>query len=397
MFSVVFLGKGTVLHLLFFSMLYTVISFISTGKSKERKFYIQVSVAICYLLSLFLICLNSVHSVYAFWMVGGWLLCCLVTPYVGMICQIWFCLWNVLLIGGTLEEFSLQLLVSAGLCFLMPYLRKLSNMGYVILIGLFGNGIIIMLRQDWNFKKILGWSSLFWEGSLFLAILFSAVLSWLLQGMIRTGNLKFIRNGMASFFQSEKVVWQEGTFVKLGDLAAERMVEKQDKKLVPFLQKDFTLLLRLQQELPQVYRHSVQVAGVAKGAAKVLGIDQQFIYAGGLYHEIGRLEGDNYIKAGIDLLKKYQAPGELLTMVEEHNVSNRFPTSPETAVLMFTDSVVTMIERLPKATEKKKKVELTKKVFQLRLEQGALENSQLTLKQFRLLQQYFLEWLTKRE
>lgn len=49
------------------------------------------------------------------------------------------------------------------------------------------------------------------------------------------------------------------------------------------------LLLKLSQEAPGTFQHSMQVANLAANAAEVIGADHQLVRTGALYHDIGKL------------------------------------------------------------------------------------------------------------
>ena len=162
------------------------------------------------------------------------------------------------------------------------------------------------------------------------------------------------------------------------------------------MQEEKVLLKRLQEELPDVYAHSLSVARVAKEAAVCIEADKTLCYAGGLYHEIGKLESKDYVNAGILLAKTNYFPKALLAVLEEHNVRMKYASSREAAVVMLADSVISMLERVEKTKSKEQQKEMVKRIFLLRLEQGALDQCGLHMEELRKLLCVFLDWVEKR-
>ena len=62
---------------------------------------------------------------------------------------------------------------------------------------------------------------------------------------------------------------------------------------------------------------------------------------------------------------------------------------------MMTDSVLSVLERVEEKTVPEQK-EMIKKLFNMRVEQGALEASGLSLPEYRKLLCFFMDWIEKR-
>lgn len=386
-------GKLLFVSLLLLVLFLTGLQFIE--KKSKQKYSYGVIFSVCYVFAFFWIVLGQFQEMYGFWMIGGWMLSIVLNTFIGMVFQTLFCLASAWLGQDNISQFSLLLLVSVGMCLLVPYMRKVSNMGYVVLIGLICNGITIVLQENFHWEQVIQLENLWWELSCFLALLASAFGAWLLLGITKYGNMSFVKAGIQELFSSEEALWEEGTFVKLGDLA-DKHQDAAEQSVEPWIQGDCFLLKQLQEKLPDVYAHSLLVAKVAKEAAEHINADQKICYAGGLYHEIGKLESKDYINAGILLAKTNHFPQTLLTVIEEHNVRMKNATSKEAVVVMLSDSVVSLLERVDKTKSKEQQKEMVKRIFVLRLEQGSLDQCGLHMEELKKLLCVFLDWVEKR-
>lgn len=386
-------GKLLFISLLLLGLFLTGLQFVE--KRSRRSVSYGLIFSVCYVFAFLCVVLGQFHEIYGLWMIGGWIVSIVLNSFLGMVFQTLFCLVYAWLGQESISQFSLLFLVSVGMCFLVPYMRKVSNMGYVVLIGLICNGISIVLRQNFQWDQVMQLESLWWELSCFFALLVSAFGAWFLVGITKYGNMSFVKTGIQELFSSEEALWEEGTIVKLGDLA-EKHQNRSEQSMESFIQRDSFWLKQLREKLPDVYAHSLQVAGIAKEAADCINADQKVCYAGGLYHEIGKLESEDYVNAGILLAKTNHFPQKLLTVIEEHNVRSKNATSKEAAVVMLSDSVVSMLERVDKTKSKEQQKEMVKRIFVLRLEQGALDQCGLQMEELKKLLCVFLDWVEKR-
>ncbi len=90
-----------------------------------------------------------------------------------------------------------------------------------------------------------------------------------------------------------------------------------------------------------VLKHSVEVAVVAGMIAAELGADVQVSKRGGLLHDIGKaltheMEG-THLELGIDLLRKYKEPQEVIWAMEAHHGGD--PRSVEAVIVTAADAI----------------------------------------------------------
>lgn len=106
------------------------------------------------------------------------------------------------------------------------------------------------------------------------------------------------------------------------------------------------LLLMLMKKNENVYLHSLQVADTSVRVAKMVGADMNLVKAGGRFHEIGKLKSNNYVSAGIDIMKANKFPKEVINIVKEHNSKSNIPRTLESAIVMLSDSIENTLETI---------------------------------------------------
>jgi putative nucleotidyltransferase with HDIG domain len=217
-------------------------------------------------------------------------------------------------------------------------------------------------------------------------------------------------------------------------------------KLLELSNPNQPLLKKLLIEAPGTYHHSIIVGNLSESAADALGVNSLLARAGAFYHDIGKtkrpyffkenqLTCDNphdkldpylsstiimdHIKDGVELAKKYKLPVEIRDFIEQHhgttlvayffheakterdgsNIDEKDfrymgpkPQTKETAIVMLADSVEAAVRSLSSPTREKVE-ELIEKIIQNRLEDGQLDESNITLKELGKIKKSFLKVL----
>ncbi len=207
------------------------------------------------------------------------------------------------------------------------------------------------------------------------------------------------------------------------------------------------LLQRLLREAPGTYTHSLQVANLAEQAAQSIGADAELVHVASLYHDIGKVfnpaffienQADmgnphdslddpyrsadiliDHVREGDRLAKEERLPQRIRDFIREHHgtmLSDFFyqrareqrageevevaafrypgprPRSRETALLMLADSS----EAATRARNPQSRAEVAKivqQIFQVRCDEGELDDSPLTLKELRIVREVFVDML----
>ena len=148
-------------------------------------------------------------------------------------------------------------------------------------------------------------------------------------------------------------------------------------------------VLLMKKKSTSLYYHSNEVAEMSRLAAKRIGADYNLAFAGGLFHDLGKVSGNEYIKEGLKLADQFGIPKDIKSIMVEHNVKSRLPKSKEAAIVMLSDTVVSTIEYVKGTMDKKDVSEkvLVENAINKRLTSGALNNSGLTIEEFNIIKE----------
>ncbi len=193
------------------------------------------------------------------------------------------------------------------------------------------------------------------------------------------------------------------------------------------------LLRELSYKAPGTFQHSLQVANLAEAAIFNVGGNALLVRAGALYHDIGKMENPQYfienqnkgqnphdslsyeasaqiiirhVNKGVELARRNHLPEMVIDFIRTHHGNTRMdyfyqsflknfpekfvdenifrypgpiPFSKETGVLMLADSVEAASRSL-KEPDVKSINSLVDRIIDYKLEQGQLNNSNITLK-----------------
>ncbi|MBS4042091.1 MAG: HDIG domain-containing protein, partial [Flavobacteriales bacterium] len=217
-------------------------------------------------------------------------------------------------------------------------------------------------------------------------------------------------------------------------------------KLLELSNPNHPLLKKLLIEAPGTYHHSIIVGNLSEAAANAVGANALLARTGAFYHDVGKiarpyffkenqLTSENphdkinptlssliitgHVKEGMELAKKYKLPMEVRNFILEHHGNtlvaffyhkaktaenseevdeNQFrysgikPQSKETAIVMLADSIEAAVRSM--SSPNKDKIEkLIHKIMKDKLEDGQLEECDITLKEFEILKKAFLQVL----
>jgi putative nucleotidyltransferase with HDIG domain len=304
----------------------------------------------------------------------------------------------------------------------------------VLAFGLGGLAGVLAIRSADRFTHYL-------IGGIAIGLGTMAVLvaTWLIDPNRETNDLAWMAmasaaNGALSAFLSV------GIFVTLGSVfgITTRV------QLLEMSQLSQPLLRRLQDDAPATFQHSVIVANLAEKGAFVIGADALLARVGAYYHDIGKLMRPGFyvenqfgeenphdaldpidsaniiidhVTAGLQLARQYKLPARVQAFIPEHHGTRlvtyfyrkaseedpavspelfRYPgpkpQTRETAIAMLADSCEAVVRASPIHTSERIS-ELVDEVFNERLTEGQLDESELTLKNLRELAQSFKDTL----
>jgi hypothetical protein len=207
------------------------------------------------------------------------------------------------------------------------------------------------------------------------------------------------------------------------------------------------LLRRLALETPGTYHHSIVVGNLAEAAAEAIGANPLLVRVGAYYHDIGKIENKEYfienqgnrdnihdlispetsaailkdhVTKGLEIAKQYRLPQVVRDFIPQHHGTNLIlyfyykaikrenpgsidlnkyrypgpnPQSREAAILMLADIVEATFRswKDPDIEDIKRAVEQS---IQARLNEGELDDCDLTLKDIKLIRNAFARVLS---
>jgi len=165
-----------------------------------------------------------------------------------------------------------------------------------------------------------------------------------------------------------------------------------NKKLRSNSTNDYVLIDEMKKNSSALYNHSMEVAKLSALAAKNIGVNENVAFAGGLYHDIGKLAGNNYVHEGVRIANKYKIPKQVKNIIIEHNLKNRLPKTKESAIVMLADTGVSAVEYLRSNNKAADEPVVFENSMMTRLKNGALNDSNLTINEFNKIKEVFLQY-----
>jgi cyclic-di-AMP phosphodiesterase PgpH len=215
-------------------------------------------------------------------------------------------------------------------------------------------------------------------------------------------------------------------------------------KLIELSNPNHPLLRKILMEAPGTYHHSVMVANLADAACEAIGANGLLARVGCYYHDIGKTKRPNFfienqmhhdnphdrlqpdksaniiishVTDGSSILKKYNMPKEIIHIAEQHHGTTLLkffyhkalqdgeevneedyrypgpkPQTKESAIVGIADSVEAAVRSLNQPTPETIE-SLVKKIVSDRLQDGQLNECELTLKELETVTHSFCETL----
>lgn len=172
----------------------------------------------------------------------------------------------------------------------------------------------------------------------------------------------------------------------------EKVNKHLEAEMMEFMQDDFPLMQQLK-ENESLYHHSYEISRISTLAAKSIGCNSVLAGAGGMYHEVGRLvSSDGYMECSMRLAKEHGFPEELKNVIKQHNTGSEVPKSPEAAIVMLSDCIISTGEFLERSGKRAaiSDEKLVNSIFANRKSKGSLEQSGLSEEQLDILEEFYI-------
>lgn len=171
------------------------------------------------------------------------------------------------------------------------------------------------------------------------------------------------------------------------------VIHKYRDRYMDLNDQECPLLAALKEKDKDEYFHAVHTAYLCDRAARRLELDDVLMKAGGYYHRIGILKGENTWENIEEIGKEYKFPPNLTKLLREYNAKDEALISKEAVVLKLSDTVISVIKSMFK---KDSNVILNyplllDAIFRKKIESGVLDGSIITMQEINKIKKVFLE------
>lgn len=156
---------------------------------------------------------------------------------------------------------------------------------------------------------------------------------------------------------------------------------------------EYVLLEQLKNYSSRAYYHAVHTAYFCEKTARMIGADEMLAKAGGYYHKIGKMRGQNNLKNALEIAQEYHFPPRLIHLLREYGGKNTVLRSREAAIVLLSDAMVSSVMFL---FEKNRNAvldygQIVDVVFQKQMESGLLDHCELSLEELTQIRRMFSE------
>lgn len=141
------------------------------------------------------------------------------------------------------------------------------------------------------------------------------------------------------------------------------------------------LLVKLKEYSKEEYYHAIHTAYLCDRIAKKLDFDDAAAKAGGYYHKIGLLKGENNWENAKQILEEYQYPETVNEILKEYLDKDERIVLKETVVLVMADTVISSISYLfsKDSAAKIDYEKLVQAIFKKKTEGGLFNSSKISI------------------
>lgn len=153
------------------------------------------------------------------------------------------------------------------------------------------------------------------------------------------------------------------------------------------------LLVKLKEFSREEYFHAIHTAYLCDRIAKQLDLDDAAAKAGGYYHKIGILKGENSFENVKLVLEEYKVPEKVMEILKEYLNKEEDIVSKETAILLISDTMISSISYLfsKDANARLDYEKLIQAVFKKKLESGILNHNRLSIGELEEIKKILME------
>ncbi|NLY48102.1 MAG: HDIG domain-containing protein [Clostridiales bacterium] len=355
--------------------------------------YSKLVILVSYLIPVLLFMLVKNPVTYCFWVIGGVIASMLIDYRIG--CMVYFNHAVLLSIAMPLKlETTIYFIIICALYVILSgALKNKSTVVYAAIILLSSNITLLfiinnfILDRDYGFDYLASFLSM-------LTVIAAAFLLSFLYGKYIINDVNVI--GPETDKADAQAMEAEASAVESADMGSLNDNNKAQVKISEkssydiLLSEDNKLLAELKKHSEALYRHAMHIGDLSGRAAGFIGANEALAKAGGYYHEIGKIRGKNYIEEGLCIADEYAFPEELKLILKQHNIKYDKPTFIESAIVMLSDNIASTIDYLRKTGNNEFTTgSIIDNIFKMRMDKGAFDESGLTVRDFKLLKEFY--------
>lgn len=410
-----------------------IVFYIRTQENLLSKKFAKSIVFFSYTISILLVMLIKNPQIYSFWMIGSLIIAMLIDKKLGL--SVYFNLAIILCITYSVEPENLIHFLVMGILFVLlsDALKSKSTVIYASIIILSTNITLSFILNNFIYdtKRNTNYVASFF--SIFAVLVTAFLLSVIYNKFIgnkniteyliennNSGNNESItdksnlkaasideakeinENTVVNIVDNTLAKDNENTLVKDNENTNQELFENNtnEEEVSSYsntrtsydvlLSESNELLTRLKEHSEKIYNHCRRIGDLSARAARIIGANEDLARIGGYYHEIGKIQGNNYIEEGLKLADEYAFPEKLKDILRQHNIKYDKPTFVESAIVMISDNVVTTIEYIENTGDQKfSSDKIIDNIFRMRLEKGTFDESGLSVKDFKILKEFY--------
>lgn len=156
---------------------------------------------------------------------------------------------------------------------------------------------------------------------------------------------------------------------------------------------NYTLLVQLKSTNKEVYIQAVHTAYLSEKISRKIKLNTSLAKAGGYYHNIGILEGEDTIENTLKIGRDNRFPDSLMKLLEEYGSPKTSKLSKEAAVVQLSDAIVSTISYMflkdkDAVLDYEKVIDV---IIQKKMDSRAWKGCELTMEEFRKIKEGFVE------
>ncbi len=350
-----------------------------------------------YFYSIVLLCNPFEIGRYPFWLLGILLIAFYVDRNLSLIM-----IYSILFMAIGLElyqfdEIVTTLVIGTLLCLMGNFLVRAQHLFYLMLLIISMNISILFVMNGFDIKQVLSHQNYMMVASNILVLLVLFFITRVFKVRVQQEVIEDEEKIQEIAMKENMELLEHENKVGIQKSEEEKILQERND-LIAAVAEEAPLLQLLRQESDKLYQHSKIVANISKQAAQFLGVDEVLTFAGGWYHEIGRLKGQDYIPNGVELIKENNLPEKIGELIRQHNYKVENPHSVEAAIIMLTDNIVSTITYLKNKQDTKISAEkVVENTFSVLMNKGTFNEANIDIALYMKLKEFYLNLVNTKE